>query len=111
MQGGKKKLINISDRGDFSIEDAPEYFEESCSAIQNITDFFRFGKQINQIKRLSIPDINDQNIYEEIPDEVSALDDPLEIQNGLTYMKAMLRTTFSTIWLKQKLSWLPKQDL
>ena len=66
VQGGKKKPINISDRGDFSIEDAPEYFEESCSAIQKITDFFRFGKQINQIKRLSIPDINDENIYEEI---------------------------------------------
>ena len=40
VQGGKKKLINISDRGDFSIEDALEYFEEFCSAIQNITDFF-----------------------------------------------------------------------
>ena len=39
-----------TDRGDFSIENAPEYFEESCSAIQNIADFFRFGKQINQIK-------------------------------------------------------------
>ena len=78
VQGGKKKLINISDRRDFSIEDAPEYFEDSCSAIQNITDFFRLGKQINQIKRSSLPDINDENIYEEIPDEVSALDDPLE---------------------------------
>ena len=78
VQGGKKKLNNISDRGDFSIEDALEFIEESCSAIQNITDFFRFGNQINQIKRLSLPDINDENIYEEIPDEVSALDDPLE---------------------------------
>ena len=45
----EKKLINISDRGEFRIEDAPENFEESCSAIQNITAFFRFGKQINQI--------------------------------------------------------------
>ena len=26
-----------------------------------------------------------------------------KIQNGLTYMKAMLRTTFSTIWLRQSL--------
>ena len=78
VQGGKKKIINISDRGDFSIEDAPEYFEESCSAIQNITDVFRFGKQINQIKRLSISDINNENIYEEIPDEISALEYPLE---------------------------------
>ena len=78
VQGGKKKLINIKDKEDFSIKDAPEYFEEYCSAIQNITDFFRLGKQINQIKRLSIPDIIDENIYEEIPDEVSALDDPLE---------------------------------
>ena len=47
VQGGKNKLINISDRGDFSIEDAPEYFEESCSAIENIKDVFQFGKQIN----------------------------------------------------------------
>ena len=50
VQGGKKKLVNLSDREDFSIEDAPDCFEESCSAIQAITDFFRFGKQISQIK-------------------------------------------------------------
>ena len=107
VQGGKKKLVNISDRGDFSIEDAPEYFEEPCSAIQNITDFFRFGKQINQIKRLSIPDINKENIYEEIPDEVSAHDDPLENSEWF----AMSRTTFSTISSKQKTNLPPKQDL
>ena len=83
MQGGKKKLININDRGDFSIKDAPDCFEKSFSVIQNITDLFRFGKQINQIKQLFIPDINDGNIYEEIPDEVSALNDPLETSKWL----------------------------
>ena len=83
VQGGKKKLINITDREDFIIEEAPDYFEESCSAIQNITEFFRFGKQINQIKRLSFADINDESIYEEIPDEISALDDPLESSEWL----------------------------
>ena len=53
VQGGKKKLIKISDRGDFSIEDAPEYFEESCSAIQNITDFFPIW-QTNQPNQSTI---------------------------------------------------------
>ena len=111
VQGGKKKLINISDRRDFSLEDALEHFEESCSAIQNITDFFRFGKQINQIKRLSIPDINNETFMKKSQMKYLHLMILWKIQNGLTYMKAMLRTTFSTIWIKQKVSMLPKQDL
>ena len=40
----------MSEKGDFNIEEALDYYEESCNAIQNITDFFKFGKQINQIK-------------------------------------------------------------
>ena len=107
VQGAKKKLINISDRGDFSIEDAPEYFAESCSGIQIITVFFQFGKQINQIKRLSIPDINNENIYEEIPVEISALDDPLEnsewidldegnVENNLLNDLVKAKTEFAT---------------
>ena len=51
--------------------------------VQNITDLFQFGKQINQIKRLFTPDINHGNIYEEIPHEVSALNDPLETSKWL----------------------------
>ena len=108
VQGGKKKLINISDRGDFSIEDAPEYFEESCSAIQNITDFFRFGKQINQIKRLSIPDINDENIYEEIPDEVSALDDPLENSEWLDLYEGNVENNLLNNLVKAKTEYATK---
>ena len=108
VQGGKKKLINISDRGDFSIEDAPEYFEESCSAIQNITDFFRFGKQINQIKRLSIPDINDENIYEEIPDEVSALDVPLENSEWLDLYEGNVENNLLNNLVKAKTEYATK---
>ena len=78
MHGGKRKLIDISEKGDFSIEEAPDYYEESCNAIQNITDFFKFGKQINQIKKLST-----QNIYEEIPEELFALDDDLDNQEWI----------------------------
>ena len=43
----EKKLIDISEKGDFSIEEAPDYYEESCNAIQNITEFFKFGEQVN----------------------------------------------------------------
>ena len=78
LHGGKRKLIDISEKGDFSIEEAPDYYEESCNAIQNITDFFNFGKQINQIKKLST-----QNMYEEIPEELFALDDDLDNQEWI----------------------------
>ena len=103
MQGGKKKLININDRGKFSIKNAPDYFEKSFSVIQNITDFFRFGKQINQIKRLFIPDINDGNIYEEIPDEVSALHDPLETSKRLDLYEGNIKNNLRKDLVKAKI--------
>ena len=40
-----KKLIDISEKSDFNIEDAPNYYEEFCNAIQNITDFFNLEKK------------------------------------------------------------------
>ena len=95
-------MININVRGDFSIKDAPDYFEKSFSVIQNITDLFQFGKQINQIKRLFIPDINDGNIYEEIPDEVSALNDPLETSKWLDLYEGNIKNNLLKDLVKAK---------
>ena len=53
----KEKPIDTSGKGDFSSEETPDYYEESCYAIQNITDFFKFGKQIKQIKKSSTQNI------------------------------------------------------
>ena len=103
VQGGKKKLININDRGDFSIKDAPDYFEKYFSVVQKITDLFRFGKQINQIKRLFIPDINDENIYEEIPDEVSALIYPLETSEWLDLYEGNIKNNLFKDLVKAKI--------
>ena len=50
-------MINICEKGHFRIEDCVDYIDESCCSIQKIADFFRFGKQINQIKLLSLTDI------------------------------------------------------
>ena len=48
VQGGTRKVMNISDNY-FSISDAPEGFTDSCNAIHNVADYFKFGKNINQI--------------------------------------------------------------
>ena len=34
VKGERKKLININDEGDFSVDDAPDYIDEHCNAIQ-----------------------------------------------------------------------------
>ena len=63
----EKKLIDISEKGDFSIEEAPDYYEESCNAIQNITENF-----------LNLASKSTHNFYVEIPDEFFAPDDDLD---------------------------------
>ena len=47
MPGQKKKILNIS------FNDASDDIEQTCSAIYNIADSFRYGRQINQIRKMS----------------------------------------------------------
>ena len=61
VQGGTRKRMNISEN-DFSISDAPEGFTDSCNAIHNLADYFKFGKNINQIVKLTDSKRSD-NIY------------------------------------------------
>ena len=61
--------MNISDN-DFSISDAPEGFTDSCNAIHNVADYFKIGKNINQIVGLTDSKQSD-NIYSEIQEEVN----------------------------------------
>ena len=61
VQGGTRKVMIISDN-DFSISDAPEGFTVSCNAIHNVTDYFKFVKNINQIDKLTDSKQSD-NIY------------------------------------------------
>ena len=53
VKGERRKLININDEGDFSVDDAPDYINEHCNAIHSFSDCFRYGTQINQIKKLT----------------------------------------------------------
>ena len=69
VQGGTRKVMNISDN-DFSISDAPEGFTDSCNAIHNVADYFKFGKYINQIVKLTDSKQSD-NTYSEIQEEVN----------------------------------------
>ena len=47
ITGQKKKILKITDE-DFSINDASDDIEQTCSAIYNIADSFRYGRQTNQ---------------------------------------------------------------
>ena len=53
VKGERKKLININDEGDFTVDDAPDYIDEHCNAIHSFSDCFRYGTQVNQIKKLT----------------------------------------------------------
>ena len=90
IPGQKKKILNITDE-DFSINDASDDIEQTCSAIYNIADSFRYGRQINQIRKmsseyLSTESLNDHT-YEEIPEEVQAVDECLNDEDWLELQK------------------------
>ena len=61
--------MNVSEI-DFIISDTPEGFTDSCNAIHNVADYFKFGKNINQIVKLTDNKQSD-NIYSEIQAEVN----------------------------------------
>ena len=42
-KGERKKLININDESDFSLDDAPNYIDEHCNALHSFSDCFRYG--------------------------------------------------------------------
>ena len=70
IPGQKKKILNITAE-DFSINDASDDIEQTCSAIYNIADSFRYGRQINQIRKMSSENVSTESLndhtYEEIP--------------------------------------------
>ena len=69
VQGGTRKVMDISEN-DFSIYDAPQGFTDSCNAIHNVADYFKFDKSINQIVKLTDSKQSD-NVYSEIQKEVN----------------------------------------
>ena len=79
VKGERKKLININDEGDFSVDDAPDYINEHCNAIHSFSDCFRFGTQINQIKKLTseLTSEYDNHYYSKI-EEIAEISDDRE---------------------------------
>ena len=79
VKGERRKLININDEGDFSVDDAPDYINEHCNAIHSFSDCFRYGTQINQIKKLTseLTGEYDNHYYSEI-EEIAEISDDRE---------------------------------
>ena len=90
IPGQKKKILNITDE-DFSINDASDDIEQTCSATYNIADSFRYGRQINQFRKMSSENVSTESLsdhtYEEIPEEVHAVDDGLDDKDWLELQK------------------------
>ena len=90
IPGQEKKILNITDE-DFSINDASEDIEQTCSAIYNIADSFRYGRQMNQIQKMSLENVSTESLndhtYEEVPEEVHAIDDGLDDEHWLDIQK------------------------
>ena len=81
-------MINISEKGDFSIEDASDYFESKSLVAQlKKTISPDLNKKINQIKKLSQPDITDDNLNEKTPGEIIALDHYLDQSERLNLLE------------------------
>ena len=79
VKGERKKLININDEGDFSVDDAPDYINEHCLAIHSFSDCFRYGTQINQIEKLTseLTSGYDNHYYSKI-EEIAEISDDRE---------------------------------
>ena len=90
LTGQKMKIINIIDE-DFSINDASDDIEQTCSAIYNIANSFRYGREINQIRKMSSESVSTENLsdhtYEKKPEEVHAVDDGLDDKDWLELQK------------------------
>ena len=86
IPGEKRKILNITDEV-FSFNDASEDIEQTFSAIYNIADSFRYGRKINQIRKMSLENVSTEsvndNTYKEIPEEVHAIDDGLDDKDWL----------------------------
>ena len=93
IPGQKMKILNINDEN-FSINDASEDIEQTCSAIYNIAESFGFGRQINQIRRMSLKNVSTESFndhtYEEIPEEVHEKDDGLYDEDWLDLQKGIV---------------------
>ena len=76
---------------DFSINDAIDDIEQTCSAIYNIAESIRYGRQINQTHKMSLENVSTENLdnhtYEKIAEEVHAIDDGLDDEDWLDLQK------------------------
>ena len=85
-----KKILNNTDE-DFSLNDASDNIEQTCSAKYNIADSFRYVRQINQIRKMSSEIVSTESLnyhtYEEINEEVHAVDDGLDDGDWLELQK------------------------
>ena len=77
VKAERKKLININDEVDFTVDDAPDYIDEHCKFIHTFSDCFRNRTQINQIKKITseLSSQYDNHYYSEIEEIAEISDD------------------------------------
>ena len=69
FKGGTSKVVNIMDN-ELSISESPEGFTDSCNAVHTVANYSKFGKNINQIVKLT-DSKQSGTIYSEIQEEVN----------------------------------------